>query len=110
MRSLVVGDWEEAANLLAEYGEPADAEGQAWTADRLKALAEAYRMDHRGPRLDSEGRNLRHTYVLPDWRVQQMLVDEAGDNDWVAEFQVDLEASRKAGAPVMSLARLGSYR
>ncbi|NTV74281.1 MAG: DUF3516 domain-containing protein, partial [Holophaga sp.] len=43
-------------------------------------------------------------------RVQQMLVDEAGDNDWVAEFQVDLDASRKAGAPVMNLARLGSYR
>ncbi len=110
LRSLVVGDWEEAAALLAGPGEAADAEGEPWTADRLKSLAEAYRMDHRGPRLDAEGRNLRHTYVLPGWRVQQMLVDEAGDNDWVAEFQVDLDASRKAGEPVMTLERLGTYR
>ena len=42
------------------------------------------------------------------WRVQQMLVDPAAHNDWVAEFTVDLAASRTAGEPVLRLARLGS--
>jgi hypothetical protein len=41
------------------------------------------------------------------WRVQQMLVDPAGHNDWVAEFAVDLAASRAAGEPVLRLVRLG---
>ena len=42
------------------------------------------------------------------WRVQQMLVDPAGLNDWVAELDVDLAASRAAGEPVLQLLRLGS--
>jgi superfamily II RNA helicase len=117
LRSLVVLDWEEAVGLLAEYGacEPQDAEGAPWTQDRLKGLMEAYRQDHQALRLDTEGRNVRHTYVLPaedkrSWRVQQMLVDPEDFNDWVAEFEVDLEASRRTGVPVMALGRLGSYR
>jgi len=73
------------------------------------------RTDHGAFRLDPEGRNARHTYVLPaedklTWRVQQMLVDPEENNDWVAEFEVDLAASRSAGAPVLRLQRLGSYR
>jgi len=119
LRALVVGDWEEACALLAESGAqeaaPADEEGAAWTPERLKALLEAYRLDHGAPRLDAEGRNARHTYVLPaedraSWRVQQMLVDPDEYNDWVAEFQVDLAASRARAAPVLALQRLGSYR
>ena len=58
-------------------------------------------------------RNLRHTYVLPvedkrTWRVQQMLVDPDEHNDWVAEFEVDLPASRAKGEPVMALRKLGA--
>jgi len=35
-------------------------------------------------------------------------VDPQGDNDWVAEFEVDLEQSRAAGGPVVRLRRIGS--
>jgi hypothetical protein len=42
------------------------------------------------------------------WRVEQMLVDSAGLNDWVAELDVDLAASREAGKPVVRRLRLGS--
>jgi len=41
------------------------------------------------------------------WSVQQMLIDPEEANDWVAEFIVDLPASRAAGEPVVSFARLG---
>ena len=67
-----------------------------------------------GPlRFDPEARNLRHTYVAPDeagriWNVQQMLVDPDMHNDWVAEFEVDLAASRESGDPVLALRRLGT--
>ncbi len=118
LRALVVGDWEEALGNLAEFGgteEPRDAEGAPWTADRLRAALDAYRAGHKGPRLDAEGRNLRHTYVQDGQEpgtltVQQMLVDEEGDNDWVAEFRVDLAASRAAAAPVLELMRLEAFR
>jgi hypothetical protein len=57
-------------------------------------------------------RNARHTYVAgeegqPVWRVQQMLVDPEMVNDWVAEFGVDIEASRAKQRPVMALLRIG---
>ncbi|MCE1229017.1 MAG: DUF3516 domain-containing protein [Firmicutes bacterium] len=98
--------FDEAVLHLQEWSEDA----APFTADDLKALRERYGVDHHGPRLDPEGRNLRHTYVEEDsetWRVQQMLVDDDEINDWVAEFRVDLNASRAAQAPVLSLARLG---
>ena len=40
------------------------------------------------------------------WKVEQMLVDVEGLNDWVLELAVHLEASREAEKPVMRLVRL----
>ena len=62
--------------------------------------------------LDPNARNARHTYVVPvpelgRWTVQQMLVDPEEANDWVAEFSVDLAASRAAETPCLRLRRLG---
>src|SRR5205823_1431830 len=61
----------------------------------------------------AEAGNLRHTHVEVDsggasWRVQQMLIDSEGHNDWVAEAEVDLASSRQGGAAVVRLSRLGS--
>jgi len=90
-----------------------DANEEPWTIERLRAAREAYRLEHSGLRLDPEARNLRHTAVKPAddgtaWRVEQMLVDTDGLNDWVAEFAVELAASREVGQPVLRLLRLGS--
>ena len=98
---------------LAAIDTPSDGNDEPWTAARLRAAREAYLVEHAGLRLDPEARNLRHTYVTPSddrvsWRVQQMLVDPDGHNDWVVELDVDLQASREAGAPVLRLVRLGS--
>jgi superfamily II RNA helicase len=118
LRNLVSNEFEEAIAQLTEDAVaeevPWDADGQAWTAERLKTLMENYRADHGTLRLDPEGRNLRHTYVVPDeqtktWRVQQMLVDPEGANDWMAEYEVDLEASKQDGVPVMDLRYLGPF-
>jgi superfamily II RNA helicase len=112
LRAWAIGR-DEAA--LEGIDAPADAEGRAWTPGRLEAAREAYRAEHpAGPRLDPEARNLRHTDVKPaedgaSWRVQQMLVDAEGLNDWVLELEVDLAASRELGQPVLKLLRLDSF-
>jgi len=84
-----------------------------WTVERLAGAREAFRVEHRGLRLDPEARNLRHTQTRPSddgatWRVEQMLVDTEGLNDWVAELDVHLSDSREAQAPVLTLLRLES--
>ncbi|MGA2869299.1 MAG: DUF3516 domain-containing protein [Verrucomicrobiota bacterium] len=110
LRGVAIGDFEAA---IANLSSPQDAEGQPWTAARLEQTLAAYQADHKYICLDPNARNVRHTYVTPaedrkTWRVQQMLVDPEENNDWVAEFEVDLMESRKLGEPILKLRRLGS--
>jgi superfamily II RNA helicase len=110
LRGLVIGDFEQA---IANLSSPQDAEGQPWSAARLQQALDAYHADHERICLEPNARNARHTYVLPaedkkTRRVQQMLVDPEDNNDWVAEFEVDLLESRKLGEPFVRLRRIGS--
>lgn len=109
LRGLINADYEQALAFLAS---PDDSEGHAWTPERLKKLLEDYRLEHERINLDPNARNPRHTYMLPSedklsWRVQQMLIDPQDHNDWVAEFDVDLAASRTAKEPALRLRRIG---
>ena len=127
LRGLVIADYEAAMTNLSTYvgradlpvsqdaqqRVPTDADGQPWTAERLRAVMEAYELEHERICLNPNARNMRHTYVVPSedkksWRVQQMLVDPEEANDWVAEFEVDLAQSRTLGEPVLQLRRIGS--
>jgi hypothetical protein len=110
LRGLVIADFEQA---ITNLNSPQDSDGQPWTAARLKQAMDAYLIDHDHFCLDPNARNVRHTYVTPaedkkSWRVQQMLVDPEGDNDWVAEFEIDIVESRKSGEPFLRLRRIGS--
>jgi hypothetical protein len=110
LRGLVNEDFEQALTHLNSVN---DVDGLDWTSARLVALLEGYYADHERICLDPNARNARHTYVIPSedkqsWRVQQMLVDPAEHNDWVAEFLVDLGKSRDSGEPVLQFLRLGS--
>ena len=110
LRGLVIADYEAALSHLDSLTDP---DGQPWTPDRLPPIVEEYLKDHQQLCLDPNARNLRHTYVVPaedknSWRVQQMLVDPEGHNDWVAEFGVDLPKSRAAGEPALQLRRIAS--
>jgi hypothetical protein len=110
LRAWSRGADEAALAVLADTGEPETE--QVWTAARLRAAADAYRVEHGAVRLDPEARNLRHTYVTVvedgrTWRVQQMLVDASHFDDWVADFLVDLDASREAERPALRLRHLG---
>ncbi len=110
LRGLVNGDFEQAGAALSSDQDP---DGLPWTADRLRVALEQYQAGHEMICLDPNARNIRHTYVIPSedkrsWRIQQMLVDPAEHNDWVAEFAVDLAESKAAGEPALRLRRIGS--
>jgi superfamily II RNA helicase len=109
LRGLLNADYEQALTALDTLD---DVEGKSWTPARLGQAVDAYYIEHQRLCLDPEARNLRHTHVVPaddrrTWRVQQVLVDPEGHNDWVAEFEVELAESRIKGAPVLNLRRFG---
>ncbi len=109
LRGLVIGDFEQA---MAALDSPEQPDNEPWTAERLRAATDAYYAEHEYICLDPNARNIRHTYVTPSedkrtWRVQQMLVDPEEQNDWVAEFEIDLAQSRAAGKPFLRLRKLG---
>ena len=111
LRAWSLGDDEAALTALSI---PLDEKGEAWTVDRLKEARAAHRVEHKGVRLDPEARNLRHTHVKVaedggSWSVEQMIVDPEGLNDWVAEFRVDVGASREAGEVLLTLVRLAPF-
>jgi hypothetical protein len=108
LRGMVVRDYEQALSHLDSLEQPG---GEPWTPERLRQAHEDYHADHEYICLDPNARNVRHTYVVPSedkkhWRVQQMLVDPEEFNDWVAEFEIDLEQSRSAGEPFIRLRRI----
>ncbi len=105
LRALVNADFPLALEGLAQ---PCD-----WTPALLEAAVAPFFHEHERIRLDPEARNARHTYFEPVpesriLRVQQMLLDPAEANDWVAQFLVDPDASRTAGTPQLRLERIGA--
>jgi hypothetical protein len=111
LRAWAIGD--HAAALGAIDAPPlAERDADAWGLARLRSAHENYLVDHERVRFDPAARNLRHTHIDPSddrrtWRVQQVLVDPALHNDWMAEFEVGLAASREANQPVLWLRGLG---
>ena len=100
-------DFEEAAELL---GATPDESDRAWDPIRLRERRDTYRIANDRPRLDPEGRNLRHTHVektAAAWRVEQVLQDHQEHNDWSCVWEVDLSASRERAEPMLRLLRLG---
>lgn len=110
LRGLVNRDFEQA---LTHLSAAQDHDGQPWTGERLAQSLDSYHAEHERICLDPNARNARHTYVTPaedkrSWRVQQMLVDPAEHNDWVAGFEVDLAKSKAANEPFLILRRIGN--
>jgi superfamily II RNA helicase len=112
LRGLINRDYEQALAHLSSANDP---DGQPWTIERIESLLKAYQAEHERICLDPEARNMRHTYVLPQedrnsWRVQQMLVDPQGHNDWAADFLVDLGRSRTSAEPVITFTGIGELK
>ncbi len=102
----VANDDLEAA--LANLSSPDKPDGTPWTASELGQQFKLYYAEHEYLCLDPEARNARHTYVVPaednlTWKIEQVLVDPEEHNDWMAEFVVEVAASRAAEEPFLRL-------
>lgn len=107
LRPLAEDRLSAAAAVLANPDAPPTSP-PPWSADGLGTLMEAYYSGHERLTLDAEARNSRHTHVQPaednqSWRIDQVLIDPEGHNDWQATFHVDLPAARTAGRPILIL-------
>jgi hypothetical protein len=112
LRSVSLGDYEAALTALSSPDQP---EGQPWTAERLHQSVDGYYAEHEQICLDPNARNQRHTYVFPSedkrhWRIEQVLVDREEQNDWIAEFEIDLGQSRAAKEPNIRLRAIRAIR
>ena len=102
----------DADAMFAALDAPPPDEAEAATAAEAGVAFDTFVAEHAGLRLDPEARNARHTHVdrreaPARWQVQQVLVDANDLNDWVAEFAVDVAASRASQLPVVWLRRVG---
>ena len=103
-------DWAAAAAL---FGAPvrggrgaASASEDEWTAARFEqALAAVLRGARRPPHRPDGARAAEYARrpgrSRGTWEVVQVLCDPEGDDDWTLSVTVDLEASAKAGRPVL---------
>lgn len=101
LRELSKGDFDDAAANVS-----------GMDAAALKAATDAF-IDDKGHGIlfTIEARNPRHTLVERNgprrYRVRQVLIDEAGDNDWFIEGEVDLAARTSSTAPLLSISQIG---
>ncbi len=113
LRLLDQGQYETVLQELSVDSEAGslvlDLEGEPWTVARLAERMEAYREEHKAFLLDAEGRNARHSLIEIQptvWKIEQILQDMDDLNDWALRLEVDLQASRTLGVPVLLLAAL----
>ena len=107
VRALARRDYAEAARITA-----ASPEVEASEAARIeKALAPFFEA-HQLIRVDPEARSPKHTTIdrssAETWRVRQVLLDAEEDNDWYFDASIDLDRSREAARPILTLERIGS--
>lgn len=77
-----------------------------WSVEKLRERLGQYRLDHVGPVTDRRSRSGDLFKIIDssdEFMCEQVLCDEESHNDWVMVFAVDVNASRSAGRPVMSL-------
>jgi superfamily II RNA helicase len=119
VQALARAEWDEAAALLRR---PASTEGpspgaapedgaERWDGRRLEQALAPFYAEHERLVSSSQARQPGLTLVdkLGDrrYRVRQVLVDEAGDNDFFLEGEVDLTNRKDASEPLVELLQIG---
>ena len=102
MRALALRDYPAAVKLLAT------GEGEAWTPERLTAEMAPYWAAHPELLTTPAARRPDRTRLDPldaeHFRVQQVLVDGEGDEDWSLDCAVTVDHD---GTPQLVLQRIG---
>lgn len=109
LRALALREYPIALAMVVALPEE---EKIVYSAKELEALMATYDADHARINIDPQARHPSHTTIRVQdqgvaWTVEQVLTDPDGHNDWVMEFTVDMDKSREAAKPVLSLVRIG---
>lgn len=108
VRALGRKDYGEAARVMIPPAETATMGAEVREAARIEADLAPYFAEHVAIRVDPEARSPKHLTVEEgetSWRVRQAILDTEEDNDWYFEATIDLEQSRAAARPVLTLER-----
>jgi superfamily II RNA helicase len=111
VQALARGDFDEVVALVRAV----DPVGQPWDAKRVAAELQPFLADKGKVLWSPLARQPPLTLLDQDvddpgpgrWRVRQVLIDEAGDNEWFIEGRIDLQA-RLPEEPLVALVRIGS--
>ena len=105
VRALAARAYEEAAAALRwEEDDP-------WDGERLAAAMEPYYAEYQKLLWNPAARRAHHTAIVERaprrFTVHQVLLDDRGDNIWVAEAEIDLREERDPSEPLLRLRRIG---
>jgi superfamily II RNA helicase len=104
LRAIAARSWEAAAEIVAGGDPP-------WKPAEIEAAFAPFFAEHAAIRLDPKARSPNNTIISSGphlWEVKQVVADAEDDNDWVIECAIDLERSRTAARPMLSLRRIGT--
>jgi superfamily II RNA helicase len=104
LRALAARSWEAAAEIVSG-GDPPPRPAE------IEAQIAPFYAEHAEIRIDPAARSPKNTIISPGphaWEVKQVVTDPEDDNDWVIECSIDLDRSRAAARPVLSLRRIGT--
>jgi hypothetical protein len=97
--------------LLARRAYPALAERWGWEDWRIRDTMAPYWREYDTIGIDGDARNAQYFRLTEEagmWRIEQQIVDPAGDGEWRFTATVDIEAALADGAPTLVLESLGS--
>jgi len=105
VKSLASRDWEAAAELVAQ--DPDD----PWDAKRFEEAMAPYFAEYETLLATPEARRHKYTQITKvgerAWKVVQILVDPAGDEQWAIEGEVDLRHAVAVEEPLVRIKRIG---
>lgn len=108
IRAIGRKDYGEAARVMTPPADTATMGAEVREAARIEAELAPYFAEHAAIRIDPEARSPKHLAIEEgetSWRVRQGILDPEEDNDWFFEATIDLQQSRAAARPVLTLER-----
>ena len=100
VRLLAFKQYDRAAEALADSGD------ENWDADRLRKAMTGYWAEYDEIQIGPDARSSGQIDVErrdAEWAFTQILLDPRNDRSWRMVLRIDLDASREAGAPRLSL-------
>jgi len=112
VKALARQDYSAVASMFGDAGVTGASKGDdEWSAARFEQALRPFFEEHASLRTDPTARAPENTRVTHTdrgtWEIVQVLCDPDGDDDWALAATVDLEASAKAGRPILVMRGIG---